>query len=109
MAGIEHHGIDRGQIRDELRAQAGLDDFREIEPGNDEPVLILDDGKAEPLVDAVDHGQAAVQRELDLMFAVVQENALGQRLQGAGRRHLAHRQGPPRENRRTGPGLPTVT
>ena len=80
MAGVEDDGIHGVQAGDEFGAKAGLDDLREVQAGDDEPVGIRDDWEAEPLVDSVDDGEAAVEGELDGVLAVVQEERSGQGL-----------------------------
>ena len=90
VAGIEDDSIDGVEAGDEFRAEAGLDDLREVEAGDDELVAIGGDREAEPLIDAVDDGEAAIDGELDLVLAVVEQECFGERLGRARRRYLAH-------------------
>ena len=65
---------------DHLGPQLRLDCFREIDSGDQKFVVLRDDGKAEPVSDAVHNRFAALERELELVPAVIEHDGFACRI-----------------------------
>ncbi len=59
---------------DHLRPQLRLDGLGEIDAGDEEFVVLRDDGKAEPVAHAVHDRFAAIEGELELIPAVIEHD-----------------------------------
>src|ERR1700704_5262703 len=76
MAGIEHDGAHGGLALDHLRTELRLDCLCEIDARNQKFSVLSDDGETKPVAHAVDDGFAAVERELKLIAAVIEDDGL---------------------------------
>jgi len=74
VAGIEHHGGDFAAALDHVGPELGLDGFGKVDARDEEFVVLGDDGEAEPVADAVHDGFAAVEGELELVAAVIEND-----------------------------------
>ena len=67
--------MDFSAALDHVGPELRLDRFREVDPGDEEFVVVGDDGETEPVADAVHDGFAAVEGDLELVAAVVEDDA----------------------------------
>ena len=76
VAGIEHDRLHLALVLEHLRAQLRLDGLGQIDPRDEKFPILGDDGEAEPVAHAVHDGFAAIERELKLVAAVVEDDGL---------------------------------
>src|SRR5436190_941575 len=71
----EHDVLDFPAALDHVGPELRLDGLREIDAGDEEFVVVRDDGKTEPVADAIHNGFAAIERDLELVAAIVEDDA----------------------------------
>ena len=76
VAGIDHDGLERLEVADEMRAKLGLDRFREIDAGEKILSVLLDHREAEPIADAIHDRLPAIEHDLELVGAVIEADGL---------------------------------
>ena len=76
VAGIEHDGLNLSFLDKHLRTQLRLDGFGEIDARDEELVVLRNDGEAKPVAHTVHDGFAAVEGDLELVPAVIENDDL---------------------------------
>jgi hypothetical protein len=75
MTRIEHDGHDFSASLDHVRSQLRLDRFGEVDARDEEFVIVRDDGETKPVPNAVHDSLPAVETDLQLVSAVVEDDA----------------------------------